>query len=77
MLKCNQPYIVPIIIIFLLIIFAYYANKHKKIFIIIVFIGIFIWYIKKNKQIDLSIIMPNNIQNNDIFDLPPYFIEYK
>lgn len=77
MLKCNQPFITSIIIAIILAIIMYYSYKHKKTVLIMLFIGFCIWYMLKNKQIDLSLVKPNNIQNNDIFDLPLYFIEYK
>ena len=35
MLKCNQPYIIPLIIAVVLIIIIYYGYKYKKIFFVL------------------------------------------
>jgi len=77
MLKCNQPYIAQLIIVFVLIIIIYFGYKYKKIFFVLLLGGIGIWYIMGKNKIDLSSIQPNNIQHKDVFDLPLYFIEYK
>ena len=74
MLKCNQPYIIPLIIAVVLIIIIGY--KYKKIFFVLLG-GILVWYVIRKDKIDLSQIQPNNIQHKDVFNLPLYFIEYK
>lgn len=77
MLKCNQPYIIPLIIAVVLIIIIYYGYKYKKIFFVLLMGGIGVWYVMRKNKIDLSPIQPNNIHHKDVFDLPLYFIEYK